>query len=119
MDKILTLELATDPDGEAEWIEMHVRPFDTARSLELFRKYLNCEIITMREIDVYGHKYDVVADDEAAMNGRPVLSLRLSENDGFLGSIAFVRIDEEGRSVGLDDDDIERLQAFVRRRAGT
>ena len=118
MDKILTLEIETDPDGDAEWLEMHIRPFDPARSLELFRQYLNCDLVTMTEIDVYGHKYDVVADDEAGMFGRPVISLRMSENSGFLGNIAFVKIDEEGRSVGLDDKDIERLQNFIRRRAG-
>ncbi len=118
MDKIMTLEIETSPDGDAEWIEMHIRPFDPERSLELYRKYLNCDLITMRQIDVDGYRYDVVADDEAGMNGLPVISLRMSENDGFLGNIAFVKIDEEGRSVGLDDDDIERLQAFIRRRAG-
>ena len=42
-----------------------------------------------------------------------VPTLYISEEQVLFGSLAFVKIDEEGYTVGLDKEDIERLLRYI------
>ena len=97
---ILTVELNKDRTA----LETHIRNIDDTDKLNEYYRYLDCHCIDMATIDVDGHAYDVVCDDEALLRHPLVPSLYISEEQVFFGNLAFVKIDEEGASVGLDRD---------------
>ena len=108
---ILTVEL----NHEKTALESHIRDIDDADKLGGYYRYLGCQCIDMVAIDVDGHAYDVVCDDEALLRHPLVPSLYISEEQVFFGNLAFVKIDEEGGSVGLDREDMIRLLDFIDR----
>ena len=106
---ILTVEL----NQEKTALESHIRNIDDADELNEYYRYLDCHCIDMATIDVDGHAYDVVCDDEALLRYPLVPSLYISEEQVFFGNLAFVKIDEEGASVGLNREDMIRLLDFI------
>ena len=108
---ILTVELNKDRTA----LESHIRNIDDTDKLNEYYRYLDCHCIDMATIDVDGHAYDVVCDDEALLRYPLVPSLYISEEQVFFGNLAFVKIDEEGESVGLDREDMIRLLDFIER----
>ena len=108
---ILTVEL----NHEKTALESHIRDIDDADKLGGYYRYLDCQCIDMVAIDVDGHPYDVVCDDEALLRHPLVPSLYISEEQVLFGNLAFVKIDEEGDSVGLDREDMIRLLDFIDR----
>ena len=67
----------------------------------------------MVAIDVEGYSYDVVCDDEGLFREPMVPTLYISEEEVLFGTLAFVKIDEEGYTSGLDKEDIERLLRYI------
>lgn len=108
---ILTIE--TNP--EKTCLESHIRTIDDMDKLNEYYHYLDCRCIDMAPIDVDGHVYDVVCDDEAMLRQPLIPSLYISEEQVFFGNLAFVKNDEEGGSVGLDREDMIRLLDFIER----
>lgn len=108
---ILTIELNKDSAA----LESHIRNIDDADKLNEYYRYLDCHCIDMATIDVDGHAYDVICDDEALLRQPHVPSLYISEEQVFFGNLAFVKNDEDGSSVGLDREDMIRLLDFIDR----
>ena len=108
---ILTVELNKDRAA----LETHIRNINDADKLNEYYRYLDCRCIDMATIDVDGHAYDVVCDDEALLRYPLVPSLYISEEQVFFGNLAFVKIDEEGASVGLDREDMIRILDYIER----
>lgn len=108
---ILTVELNQD----RMVLESHIRNINDADKLNEYYHYLNCRSVDMATIDVDGYPYDVVCDGEALLRNPLIPSLYISEEQVFFGNLAFVKIDEEGASVGLERDDMIRLLDFVDR----
>ena len=108
---ILTVELNKDRAA----LETHIRNINDADKLNEYYRYLDCRCIDMATIDVDGHPYDVVCDDEALLRYPLVPSLYISEEQVFFGNLAFVKIDEEGASVGLDREDMIRILDYIER----
>lgn len=108
---ILTVELNQDKTA----LESHIRNIDDTDKLNEYYRYLNCRCIDMATIDVDGHTYDVVCDDEALLRQPLIPSLYVSEEQVLFGNLAFVRTNEDGESVGLDREDMIRLLDFVDR----
>ena len=106
---ILTIEL----NQEKTALESHIRIIDDMDKLNEYYRYLDCRCIDMAPIDVDGHVYDVVCDDEAMLRQPLIPSLYISDEQVFFGNIAFVKNDEEGVSVGLDREDMIRLLDFI------
>lgn len=106
---ILTIE--TNP--EKTRLESHIRTIDDMDKLNEYYHYLDCRCIDMATIDVDGHAYDVVCDDEAMLRQPLIPSLYISDEQVFFGNIAFVKNDEEGVSVSLDREDMIRLLDFI------
>lgn len=108
---ILTVEFNQD----RMVLESHIRNIDDADKLNEYYRYLDCRSIDMTTIDVDGYPYDVVCDGEALLCSPLIPSLYISEEQVFFGNLAFVKIDEEGASVGLDREDMIRLLDFIER----
>ena len=108
---ILTVELNQD----RMVLESHIRNINDADKLNEYYRYLDCRSIDMATIDVDGHPYDVVCDGEALLRAPLFPSLYISEEQVFFGNLAFVKIDEEGASVGLEREDLIRLLDFIER----
>ena len=108
---ILTVELNKDRTA----LETHIRNIDDTDKLNEYYRYLDCHCIDMATIGVDGHAYDVVCDDEALLRSPLIPSLYISEEQVFFGNLAFVKIDEEGATVGLDREDMIRLLDFIDR----
>ncbi len=106
---ILTLEV----NHEEKSLIPHIRAIDEADTLNEYYHLLGCQCIDMVEIDVDGYSYDVVCDDEGLFREPMVPALYISEEQVLFGSLAFVKIDEEGYTVGLNKDDIERLLHYI------
>ncbi len=107
---ILTIEANKDKTA----LDSYIRTIDEANKLNEYYRYLDCRRVGMTTIDVDGHPYDVVYDDEALLRNPLIPSLYISEEQVFFGNLAFVR-NEEGASVGLDREDMIRLLDFVDR----
>lgn len=108
---ILTIEINKDRTA----LETHIRNIDDTDKLNEYYRYLDCRCIDMATIDVDGHAYDVICDDEALLRQPLIPSLYISEEQVFFGSLAFVKVDEEGGTVGLDREDLIRLLNFIER----
>ena len=108
---ILTIEL----NQEKTALESNIRNIDDADKLHEYYRYLHCQCIDMATIDVDGHAYDVICDDEALLRNPLIPSLYISEEQVFFGNLAFVKTDENGAEVGLDREDMIRLLDFIDR----
>ena len=106
---ILTLEV----NHEEKSLIPHIRAIDEADTLNEYYHLLGSRCIDMVEIDVDNYSYDVVCDDEGLFREPMVPTLYISDEQVLFGSLAFVKIDEEGYTVGLDKEDIERLLRYI------
>lgn len=106
---ILTIEV----NHEEKTLSSHIRAIDEADTLNEYYRLLGCQCIDMVPIDVDGYAYDVVCDDEGLFREPLVPTLYISEDQVLFGNLAFVKLDEEGYTVGLDREDIERLLCYI------
>ena len=106
---ILTLEV----NHEEKSLIPNIRAIDEADTLNEYYHLLGCRCIDMVEIDVDNYSYDVVCDDEGLFREPMVPTLYISEEQVLFGSLAFVKIDEEGYTVGLENEDIKRLLRYI------
>ncbi len=112
---ILTLEV----NHEEKTLIPHIRAIDEADTLNEYYQLLGCQCIDMVAIDVGGYSYDVVCDDEGLFREPMVPTLYISEEQVLFGTLAFVKIDEEGYTVGLEKEDIERLLRYIENQKDT
>lgn len=108
---ILTIEANRDKTA----LESHIRNIDESDKLNEYYRYLNCRCIDMATIDVDGYAYDVVCDDEALLRQPLIPSLYVSEEQVLFGNLAFLRNNEDGKSVGLEREDMIRLLDYIDR----
>ncbi len=106
---ILTLEV----NHEEKTLIPHIRAIDEADTLNEYYHLLGCRCIDMVAIDVDGYSYDVVCDEEGLFREPMVPALYINEEQVLFGNLAFVKIDEEGYTVGLEKEDIERLLRYL------
>ncbi len=106
---ILTIEVNHDE----KTLNPHIRAIDEADMLSEYYRLLGCRCIDMVAIDVDGYSYDVVCDDEGLFREPLVPTLYISEDQVLFGNLAFVKLDEEGYTVGLEREDIERLLCYI------
>lgn len=107
--RVLTLEA----DHGTRTVEPHIREIDYNDKLNGYYRLLGCSRIDMVKIEADGHSYDVVCDDEAMFQRSLIPTLYVNDEQIFFGNIAFVKIDDDGDSVGLGRDDILRLMRYI------
>ena len=92
-------------------------PRTIARGLKGYYDLLGCRLIDMttRQIGVRnGRRYTIVCDDESMFADQPKISA--IDNLGtvqLVGNLFIVKVDEEGNTCSLDQDDIEYLEGYV------
>lgn len=67
------------------------------------------------ELVVEGHSYDIIFNEEGKLRQMPP-TLALSNNqrvfDYIAGDLIILKADEEGDTVGLDDEDVKRITNY-------
>jgi hypothetical protein len=106
---VLTLEV----NHVDKVLNAHIRAIDESDTLSEYYELLDCGQIDMVTISADGHSYDVVCDDEGLFRQPLVPTLYVSEEQVLFGDLAFVKIDEEGKSIGLEKEDITRLLRYI------
>ena len=71
--------------------------------------YLNCHQIDMQEITINDHYYDIIFDDEFLLMEKPLPTLYVNEHTVIFNNVLFARHDDEGATIGLNDDDIQQI----------
>lgn len=87
---------------------------DDNDKLHSYYEHLGCDMITVVTIETDGHEYDIIADDEGLLHGDPAPTLYVNDDVVIFGSLCFTKVDEEGDSVALDDEDIARLTNYIK-----
>ena len=106
--RVFTLEC----DAKTNSISPHVRYISSDNILQDMYRILNCDLVTCTEIEVNGKLFDVYSDDEALLKDKPIPNLYIDDDIIIFGSVAFAKVDGEGKMVGLTHDDIQLLWKF-------
>ena len=77
--------------------------------LNEYYHYINCRCIDMQEITINDHYYDIIFDDEFLLMEKPLPTLYVNEHTVIFNNVLFARHDGYGNTIGLDDDDIQRI----------
>ena len=78
---------------------------------------IGCDCITMVDVEIDGHEYSIVADDEGLFASPVVPTLHINDDCVLFGSLVFVKIDyNTGESVSLNHDDAERIMKYIKSR---
>ena len=106
--RVFTLEC----DAKTNSISPHVRYISSDNILQDMYRILNSDLVTCTEIEVNGKLFDVYSDDEALLKDKPIPNLYIDDDIIIFGSVAFAKVDGEGKMVGLTHDDIQLLWKF-------
>ncbi len=107
--RIFTLEY----DDATNSISPHVRYISPDNVLQDLYKVLNCDMVTCTKITINGKLFDVYSDDEALLKDKPVPNLYIDDDLIIFGSVAFTKVDDEGKLSGLSRDDVHLLWDFA------
>ena len=107
--RLFTLEV----NSASNSITPHVRYISPDNVLHDLYKILNCEIVTCTEIQVNDKLFDVWSDDEALLKNNPSPNLYIDNDLIIFGSVAFAKADDDGKLVGLSQNDIHLLWDFA------
>ena len=105
--KVLTLEV----NHEMKGIFPNVRIIEN--SLENFYKIIGCDLIDIVQIEVAGKFYDVICDEEFLLKEKPVQTLFVNSEQVLCGNLIFTTCDENGKTQGLTDEDIQNLTTYI------
>lgn len=84
---------------------------------EMYR-LLHCDLVDVRPFEVDGVEYDLWFDEEFLLKEKPVCTFVLGElKKGYCtpicGSWMIAKRDDEGRTIGLTDSEIEKLWGYT------
>lgn len=91
---------------------------DDNDSLHSMYKHIGCDLVELLCVDIEGVEYDLWFDEEFLMKGtiQRLPTLRL-ENDVMLrGKIIIAKSDDDGKTIGLNDDDFPRVRTWLHER---
>lgn len=87
---------------------------DKKDHLKQFYSLLNCDYIDITQVDINGKMYDCIVDDEGLLKPNAVPSFYISDDRILCGNILFAHVDEEGETIGLEEDEIPALVEAVK-----
>ena len=116
--KMLLLEVSADRENKIANISTRAVEFPESMSsmdrLYEYYRMLNCRCIDIREVFINDKPFDLIVDDEGLLVENPVPTFYLEDEDSAIaGNILFAHCDEEGETVGLDDEEIPMLQGYL------
>ena len=88
-----------------------VEAIDIEPTLDEYYRVLDCDIIDIPTRYIGGRKFDIICDDEALLKDDTKISA-INRNGGAMlgGNLLFCHHDNEGNTVGLEDEEIEFLK---------
>ena len=96
-----------------------VHEIDSENTLQSMYDLLDCSMVDVRRFELDGHVYDVWFDEEFFINGKDIIpTVLLGKKEGWAsevlicGNVMYARSNEEGETIGLTDEDIQRLKDF-------
>ena len=97
-----------------------VAAVETTCQLEDYYEKLNCRVIDIVTRKIGGKYYDIIADGEGLFVDAPLVSAITPEGENMLvGNLLVLNCpddnDEEGNERGLEEEDVKRIAAKVRR----
>jgi len=117
--KVLTLECINGNYLRQEKDLFDGREETSSKLLQQMYKYLNCNMVDICEFNYKGVNFDVWFDEEFLLGNKiPVVTLILGElkPDRFTilcGNLLFAKRDEDGKMLGLSQNDIKLLWEFT------
>ena len=108
--KVLALEL----DSDTYSISPHIRYIDSENTLADMYKIIGCDLVTCTGIQINGQYFDVWSDDEALLKDNSFPSLYVNDDLVIFGNIIFSKCDDEGKTIGLDNGELQILYRFVK-----
>lgn len=84
---------------------------DIEPTLDNYYKYLDCDLITISTVQVWGKIYDVICDDEALFKDKPIPSVLITPGVNIYGNVLICKDDGEGNETGLNDYEIIALMS--------
>ncbi len=96
-------------------MEREIPEKDTLHSMY---RLIDCRMVDYMSFEYKGISYDVWFDDEFLVKGKFDLTLILGELKpnaftALCGNLMFAKSDEEGRTIGLTEEDIDNLWEFT------
>lgn len=92
-------------------------PRTIMKGLKGYYDILGCRLIEMptRKIGVRnGRRFTIICDDESLFVDQPKISaINNMGQPQLVGNLFIVKVDEEGNTCSLDQDDIEYLEGYV------
>ena len=93
------------------------RQLDNQNMLKGMYKYIKCDLVDCVSTEIDGHYYDIWCDDEGLLIDHPIPNIYLSDYQIICGNVLIAKSDEEGRTVGLDSSDFDRLLKWTEKNA--
>lgn len=96
--KVLTLEI------EEDGMTPHIREIEKEHVLRDMYKYIGCETVDVRVIEVDGEEYDVWFDDEFLLNDTPKVPTVMANGNLIMGNILIARSNEMGETISIPNN---------------
>ncbi len=93
---------------------LSIETIEDNNKLQGFYDLIGCRTIEMPDVEIDGHWYCAVCDEEGLLVNAPVPTLYINDEQVLFGNLVFCRIDEEGDSASLEHEDFARIGAFIR-----
>lgn len=91
--------------------EIDIITIDNENTLDQLYKLIDCDLVDCIETNIDGELYDVWFDDEYLLKPPAIPSLIVNEQL-VCNSFVIARCDEEGKTIGLDENDLEHIIAW-------
>lgn len=86
---------------------------DIEPKLDEYYKLIDCDCITITTIQILGHIYDVICDDEALLKDDPIPAILVCNGYSIYGNVLICKDDCEGNETGLDFYDVDRISNSI------
>ncbi len=86
---------------------------DIKPKLEEYYRLLNCECIDIVQVQVSGHIYDVICDEEALLKENPIPSVLIDNHNFVYGNALICTDDGEGSETGISFSDTINIYAAI------
>ncbi len=113
MNGSLLMVFSLECNDEFRTISPHVRYISPANVLKDLYRIINCDCVTCTEIEVNGKLFDVWSDDTALLKDKPTPNLYIDDDLIIFGSVVFAKVDDEGKLIGLEHDEVHLLWNFA------
>lgn len=86
---------------------------DIDPKLNEYYKLIDCDCVTIATIQIFGHVYDVICDDEALLKDDPIPAILACNGMSIYGNVLICKEGEDGQEEGLDFYDVDRIRNSI------